>query len=48
MPAWSSTTLTTAIDYGSREARDAAVSSGMTEGMETSYQNLEALLEERS
>lgn len=42
------TTLTTTVDYGSKEARDAAVSTGMTDGMEMSYQKLDALLEERS
>ena len=41
------TTLTTLIDFGSKQARDAAVSTGMTDGMEASYQNLDALLEER-
>jgi uncharacterized protein YndB with AHSA1/START domain len=41
------TTLETRIDYGSREARDAALSTGMTDGMEMSYQQLEELLEER-
>lgn len=41
------TTMATRIDYGSKEARDAAVSTGMTEGMEMSYQNLDALLAER-
>jgi len=41
------TTMATRIDYGSREARDGAVSTGMTEGMEMSYQNLDALLAER-
>jgi uncharacterized protein YndB with AHSA1/START domain len=42
------TTMTTRVDYGSKEARDAAVSTGMTDGMELSYQNLEALLAERT
>jgi uncharacterized protein YndB with AHSA1/START domain len=40
------TTLTTRVDYGSKEARDAAVSTGMTDGMEMSYQKLDALLAE--
>src|SRR5687767_2615101 len=40
------TTVTTLIDFGSREARDAAVATGMTDGMEQSYQLLEALLGE--
>lgn len=38
------TTLVMLMDYGSKEARDAAVSTGMTDGMETSYQRLETLL----
>jgi uncharacterized protein YndB with AHSA1/START domain len=38
------TTLTTLIDYGSKEARDAAVATGMTDGMEQSYQLLDQLL----
>ena len=38
------TTLTLLIQYNSKEARDAAVSTGMTDGMETSYQSLDALL----
>jgi len=42
------TTMTTRVDYGSKEARDAAVSTGMTDGMELSYQNLDALLAERA
>jgi uncharacterized protein YndB with AHSA1/START domain len=41
------TTLTTLIDYGSKKARDAALSTGMTDGMEMSYQKLDALLDER-
>jgi uncharacterized protein YndB with AHSA1/START domain len=41
------TTMTTLIDFGSKEARDAAVATGMTDGMEQSYQLLEALLSER-
>jgi uncharacterized protein YndB with AHSA1/START domain len=39
------TTLTTLIDFGSRKARDAAVATGMTDGMEQSYQVLDRLLE---
>ena len=39
------TTLTSVMDFGSKEARDAALSTGMTDGMETSYQLLDALLE---
>ena len=38
------TTVTTVIDFGSKEARDAAVATGMTDGMEQSYQLLDALL----
>jgi hypothetical protein len=34
------------MDFGSEEARDAAMSTGMTDGMETSYQVLDALLAE--
>ena len=41
------TTVTTLIDFGSKEARDAAVATGMTDGMEQSYQLLDALLIER-
>ena len=41
------TTVTTVIDFGSKEARDAAVATGMTDGMEQSYQLLDALLNER-
>ena len=37
------TTLVTVMDFGSKEARDAAVSTGMTDGMEVSYQRLDAL-----
>src|SRR5262249_10578279 len=38
------TTVTTLIDFGSKEARDAAVATGMTDGMEQSYQLLDRLL----
>jgi uncharacterized protein YndB with AHSA1/START domain len=41
------TTVTTLVDFGSKEARDAAVATGMTDGMEQSYQLLDALLSER-
>jgi uncharacterized protein YndB with AHSA1/START domain len=41
------TTVTTLIDFGSREARDAAVATGMTGGMEQSYQLLDRVLEEQ-
>ena len=40
------TTLTTLIDFGSKEARDAAVKTGMTDGMEQSYQLLDRVLQE--
>jgi len=40
------TTVTTLVDYGSKEARDAAVGTGMTEGMEQSYQLLDRILAE--
>lgn len=39
------TTLTTTVAYSSTAARDAALRSGMTEGMEMGYANLDALLE---
>jgi uncharacterized protein YndB with AHSA1/START domain len=40
------TTMTTVIDFGSKEARDAAVGTGMTDGMEQSYQLLDRVLRE--
>jgi uncharacterized protein YndB with AHSA1/START domain len=40
------TTVITLIDFGSKEARDGAVATGMTDGMEQSYQLLDALLSE--
>jgi uncharacterized protein YndB with AHSA1/START domain len=40
------TTARTRIAYGSREARDAAMATGMTDGMELSYQQLDGLLAE--
>jgi uncharacterized protein YndB with AHSA1/START domain len=40
------TTMTTLMDFGSKEARDAAVKTGMTDGMEQSYQLLDRLLQE--
>lgn len=40
------TTLVMLMDYGSKEARDAAVSTGMTDGMETSYERLDQVLAE--
>ena len=41
------TTVTTLIDFGSKEARDGAVATGMTDGMEQSYQLLDRLLNEQ-
>ena len=40
------TTMTTVMDFGSREVRDAAVKTGMTDGMEQGYQRLDGLLQE--
>ena len=37
------TTLVQLMDYGSKEARDAALSTDMTDGMEVSYTRLDAL-----
>ncbi|MGV3710476.1 MAG: SRPBCC family protein [Gemmatimonas sp.] len=42
------TTLVTLITYTSKEARDGAIASGMTDGMETSYARLDALLADSS
>lgn len=39
-------TLTTTVRYSSREARDAALKTGMTTGMEAGYQRLDELLKE--
>ena len=39
------TTMTLTITYPSREARDAALQTGMKDGMDQSYANLDALLE---
>ena len=41
------TMMTTLIDFGSKEARDGAVATGMTDGMEQSYQLLDRLLVEQ-
>jgi uncharacterized protein YndB with AHSA1/START domain len=38
------TTLTTTMLFSSKEARDGAVSTGMTDGMELSYQNLDEMV----
>jgi uncharacterized protein YndB with AHSA1/START domain len=40
------TTMTVLMHFRTKEARDAAVSTGMTDGMETSYQLLDTLLSE--
>ena len=40
------TTVTTLMDFGSKEARDAAMATGMTGGMEQSYRRLDQLLKE--
>lgn len=37
------TTLTTLIEYASKEARDAAVATGMADGMEMGYQRLDEM-----
>ena len=42
------TTVTTLIDFGSKETRDAAVGTGMTDGMEQSYQLLDRVLSEQA
>ena len=42
------TTVTTLIDFGSKDARDAAVATGMTDGMEQSYQALDSLLAQQA
>ncbi len=41
------TTLVTVMDFGTKEARDAAVSTGMTDGMEFNYQTLDKMFAER-
>jgi uncharacterized protein YndB with AHSA1/START domain len=41
------TTVTSLIDFGSKEARDGAMATGMTDGMEQSYQLLDRLLSEQ-
>ncbi len=38
------TTVTSLIDFGSKETREAAMATGMTDGMEQSYQLLDRLL----
>jgi uncharacterized protein YndB with AHSA1/START domain len=42
------TTMTTLIDFRTKESRDAAVATGMTGGMEQSYQLLDRLLSDSS
>ena len=42
------TTVTTLMDFGSKEARDAAVATGITDGMEQSYQLLDNVLAKQS
>lgn len=41
------TTLVTLMDFGSKEARDMAVSTGMTDGMEMGYERLDKLFVEQ-
>jgi len=41
------TTMTTIMDFGNKRARDAAVATGMTDGMEHSYQLLDSVLAKR-
>ncbi|MET0387312.1 MAG: SRPBCC family protein [Polyangiales bacterium] len=41
------TTVTSTMDFGSKQARDAAMATGMTDGMEHSYQLLDTLLAAR-
>ncbi len=38
------TTITMRMDFGTKEARDGAVATGMTDGIATSFDRLEALL----
>src|SRR5437899_1516525 len=39
-------TITTTVRYASREARDAALQTGMAQGMEAGYERLDDLLQE--
>lgn len=41
------TTLVSLMDFGSKEARDMAVSTGMTDGMEMGYERLDTLFAEQ-
>ena len=47
VPDGERTIVTTLVDFGSKQARDAAVATGMTDGMEQSYQLLDRLLAEQ-
>jgi uncharacterized protein YndB with AHSA1/START domain len=42
------TTVVSLIDFGSKETRDAAMATGMTDGMEQSYQLLDGLLRDQA
>ena len=42
------TPVTTLVDFGSKAARDAAVATGMTDGMEQSYQLLDQWLNDQA
>lgn len=48
MEAGGITTMKTSIVYASKEARDGAIKTGMTDGMELSYQNLDRLVADPS
>jgi uncharacterized protein YndB with AHSA1/START domain len=41
------TTVVVLIEYGSKEERDGAIATGMTDGMETSYERLDKLVAEQ-
>ena len=41
------TTIVSVMDFGTKEARDAAVSTGMTDGMEMGYERLDAMFAEQ-
>lgn len=40
------TVVTTVMDYGTQASRDAALGTGMTDGMEASYRRLDGVLAE--
>jgi uncharacterized protein YndB with AHSA1/START domain len=42
------TTLVTVMDFGTKELRDAAVSTGMTDGMEMGYERLDKMFAEEA